>query len=198
MDEAGFAMTLSNSYSWSPVGKRLHVRYEAPQGRRVNAVGALFHGRERFEFLTRARVPKTKRKAVSSRAAGLATSELGVLNAELLISFIWQVAGRPENAPQDWRREKPLVVVLDNYSVHKSIGFNEERKKWQAADIDLFFLPSYSPELSAIEPVWRDVKQHRMRRLSRDSLLELKRDVDAILAEKASDLCSAKSLTETA
>jgi transposase len=54
----------------------------------------------------------------------------------------------------------------------------------KAADIGLFFLPSYSPELSGIEPLWRDVKQHRMRRLSRDSLLDLKRDVDAALAER--------------
>jgi hypothetical protein len=38
LDEAGFSMTLSNAYSWSPVGKRLYVPYEAPQGRRVNAV----------------------------------------------------------------------------------------------------------------------------------------------------------------
>jgi hypothetical protein len=192
MDEAGFSLTLPNSYSWSLVGQRLYVPYEAPQGRRVNAVGAFFHGAHashrlprRFAFLTRACVPKTKRKAISSRAAGLDASELGILNAGLLIGFIWQVAGRPENAPQDWRREKPLVVVLDNYSVHKSAEFQQERVRWQAADIDLFFLPSYSPELSAIEPVWREVKQHRMRRLSRGSLCELKRDVDAVLAELA-------------
>ena len=74
LDEAGFSMTLPNTYSWSPVGKRLYVPYEAPQGRRVNAAGALFHGpgrSGRFEFLTLARAPQTKRKATSSPAAGL-------------------------------------------------------------------------------------------------------------------------------
>jgi len=92
-----------------------------------------------------------------------------------------------------------LVVVLDNYSVHRSTRFQEERIKWRAADISLFFLPSYSPELSGIEPLWRDVKQHRMRRLSRSTLLNLKRDVDAALAAKASALPSfTKTLTETA
>ena len=191
-------MTLPNTYSWSPVGKRLYVPYEAPQGRRVNAAGALFHSSGRFEFLTRARVPKTKRKAISSLAAGLAASELGVLNAEVLIAFIWHIAGRPENAPEDWRPDKPLVIVLDNYSVHVGKRFQQERERWRAADIDLFFLPSYSPELSGIEPLWRDVKQHRMRRLSRDKLLDLKRDVDAALAEKASSLISANSSTGTA
>jgi hypothetical protein len=195
-DEAGFSMTLSNAYSWSPVGKRLYVPYEAPQGRRVNAAGALFHGSRRFEFLTRARAPKTKRKPLCCLAAGLSESEMGTVTAELLIGFIWQVAGRAEDAPEDWRRDKPLVIVLDNYSVHVGKRFQEERVKWRAANIDLFFLPSYSPELSGIEPLWRDVKQHRMRRLSRESLLSLKRGVDVALTEKAADLRSDNSLTE--
>jgi transposase len=91
-----------------------------------------------------------------------------------------------------------LVIVLDNYSVHKSTRFAQERVKWRAADIDLFFLPSYSPELSGIEPLWRDVKQHRMRRLSHNSLLDLKRAVDRVLAEKADSLESDKSSTVTA
>jgi hypothetical protein len=194
-------MTLSNAYSWSPVGKRLYVPYEAPQGRRVNAMAAVFHGSHgsrRFEFVTRARAPKTRRKPLSILATGLSEAEIGILNADMLIAFIWQIAGRPAHGPAEWRRERPLVIVLDNYSVHVGKLVQEERKKWKAADIDLFFLPSYSPELSAMEPVWHDVKQHRMRRLSRDSLLDLKRDVDAALTEKAFSLVSAKSLTESA
>lgn len=188
-------MTLPNAYSWSPVGERLYVPYEAPQGRRVNAAGALFYRSCRFAFATLARAPQSKRKAVPPLAAGLETSELGILNAPFLVEFIWRIAGKPDDAPDDWRRDRPLVIVLDNYSVHKSARFAEERDRWRAADIDLFFLPSYSPELSGIEPVWRDVKQHRMRRLSRDKLLDLKRDVDAALEEKASQLASDKSLT---
>jgi hypothetical protein len=78
-------------------------------------------------------------------------------------------------------------------SVHKSVRFSQEREKWRAADIGLFFQPSYSPELSGIEPLWRDVKQHRMRRLSRANLLDLKRDVDVALADKASSLIPANS-----
>ncbi len=124
---------------------------------------------------------------------------MGVLNAEFLIRFIWRVAGRSEEGAPDWRRDKPLVIVLDNYSVHKSARFSEERERWRAADIGLFFLPSYSPELSGIEPLWRDVKQHRMRRLSRSTLLDLKRDVDAALIAKADTLgISNKNSTETA
>jgi hypothetical protein len=188
VDEVGFSMTASNTYSWSPVGQRLYVPYEAPQGRRVNAIGALFHHSQRFEFLTRAKAPRCKKKPIPKAAEGLEATELGTLDAAVVITFFWQIAGRPDEAPKDWRRDKPLVIVLDNYSVHKSKEVKDERLKFQAADVDLFFLPSYSPELSAIEPVWHDVKQHRMRRRSRDILVDLKRHVDAILTEKASSL----------
>jgi hypothetical protein len=172
------------------------MQSEATCGGRV---GALFHAFKRLRFTTLARAPKPKRKAISPLAAGLSESELGVLNAEFLIGFIWQIAGRLNEAREGWRRDKPLVIVLDNYSVHQSGRFAGERIKWRAADIELFFLPSYSPELSGIEPLWRDVKQHQMRRLSRDSLLDLKRDVDTVLARKAEALAqSAKSLLESA
>ncbi len=53
--------------------------------------------------------------------------------------------------------------------------------------------------MSGIEPLWRDVKQHRVRRLSRDRLHDLKRDVDAVLAAKAETLATFNNkLTETA
>lgn len=181
-------MTASTNYSWSPVGQRLYVPYEAPQGRRVNAIGALFHHTRHFEFLTRAKDPKCKKKPIPKAAEGLEASELGTLDAAVVIAFFWRIAGRPDDAPEGWRRDKSLVIVIDNYSVHHSQDVQDERLKFQAADIDLFFLPSYSPELSAIEPVWHDVKQHRMRRRSRDKLVDLKRDVDIVLTEKASSL----------
>jgi transposase len=41
-DEAGFVMTLSPSYSWSPLGQPISVAHEAPQGRRINVLGAYF------------------------------------------------------------------------------------------------------------------------------------------------------------
>ncbi len=178
-------MAASNTYSWFPIGQRLYVPYEAPQGRRCrrgNAIGALFHSSpyspRRFEFLTRAKVPKCKKKLISKAAEGLEASELEILDAALVIAFFWQIAGRPDEASEGWRRDKPLVRMINNYSVHHSQDIKEERVKVQAADVDLFYLPSYSPELSAIEPVWHDVKLHRMQRLSRSSLLELKRDVE--------------------
>ena len=41
MDEAGFAPTLPMGYTWAREGVRAIVPYEAPEGRRVNVIGAL-------------------------------------------------------------------------------------------------------------------------------------------------------------
>src|SRR5207247_2079130 len=115
-DELGFAMTLPICSSWSPVGQRLLVRYEAPQGRRVNVIGA--------------------------------------------------------------------------YCSH-----GEETAAFAAAGITLFFLPSYSPELSKIEPIWHTVKHHEMTQRSHEVLGALLRAVEEALARKASDLLAAVSKT---
>src|SRR5918997_5248879 len=118
LDEAGFAPTLPMGYSWFPVGPRLTVAYEAPQGRRVNAIGAYFtHGPEagRFDYHTWAVLPKSRakqpRKAPAERAAahGLSVEEVGPIDAERVVTFLWQVAGRPQDAATAWKRGRPLV-----------------------------------------------------------------------------------------
>jgi putative transposase len=40
LDECGFAPTLPGTYPWAREGVRPVVAYEAPQGRRVNVIGA--------------------------------------------------------------------------------------------------------------------------------------------------------------
>ena len=91
-----------------------------------------------------------------------AAEDVGPIDAQRFMDFIWQVAQRPEGAPADWRRERPLWIVLDNYSVHKSQTVAETRAAWAAAGIELVYLPAYCPELSAIEPIWNDTKQHHL------------------------------------
>lgn len=66
-------MTLPTCYSWFPIGKVLRIPYEAPQGRRVNAIGAYFsHGAMacRFLFETYAALPKSRDKKQRKSAEG--------------------------------------------------------------------------------------------------------------------------------
>jgi hypothetical protein len=118
-------------------------------------------------------------------AHGLQETEVGQLDSARFIGFIWRVAGRPPGAGPAWARERPLRVVLDNYSVHKNKAVQAEQLAWATAGIDLVYLPAYSPELSAIEPVWNDVKAHQLPIRSYTQAGQLKQAVDAALAQKA-------------
>lgn len=196
----GFAPTLPTNYSWYPVGERLRIPYEAPQGRRVNAIGAYFsHGvwAGRLEFETYATLPESRakkaRRTLAERAAahGLEVEEVGPIDSERLVQFIWKIAGRPGVHPEAWQRERPLVIWLDNYSVHKSERVRQEEAAFERAGITLCYLPSYSPELSKIEPIWQDVKHHDMTQRSHDQVRALKRAVEEALTKKAADLLAA-------
>jgi hypothetical protein len=197
-------MTLPPCCSWFLEGERLCVPYEAPQGRRVNVIGAHFtHGPEagRFEFQSWACLPKSRakqqRKTPEQLAAahGLRVEEVGPIDSARLVAFVWHVAGRPPEAQEGWQRERPLMVVLDNYSVHKSQLVRDVEQQLASAGVHLVYLPSYSPELSRIEPDWNDVKQHQLPVRSFEQVVELKRAVDAALARKAHQLRLASAKT---
>jgi transposase len=186
------------------VGERLSIPYEAPQGRRVNAIGAYFsHGpvAGRFLFETYARLPesraKKRRVSLEEQAAahGLAVEEVGPIDSERYLRFVWKVAGRPEVYPADWRRERELVIWMDNYSVHKSERVREALPELARAGITICYLPSYTPELSKIEPIWQDLKYHRITQRSHTEVKELKRAAEEALSGKAADLLAARAET---
>jgi len=196
---------LSPCGTWFLVGERLNVAYEAAQGRRVNAIGAHFtDGPEagRFEYQSWAVLPKSRakqpRKTPEERAAaqGLTLEEVGRIDAERVLDFLWRIAGRPAEAPEVWQRRRPLLVVLDNYAVHRGAVVAAAVPALAAADVHLVYLPKYCPELSAIEPDWNDVKQHHLPQRSFERVVDLKRAVDAALAERAAEIQEAHAKTK--
>jgi hypothetical protein len=176
------------------------VPYEAPQGRRLNVIGGYFsHGPQQgeFRFAAFARVPEPKPRADGTRSKsweqvaaehGLTADDLGVINSDVFLAFVWQLAGRPSTAPETWRRERPLMVVVDNYSVHKSERVRWEQRKLAAADVYLVYLPAYSPELSRIEPHWKITKYYGLPQRSYTSLGDLKQAVETALVRRAMEL----------
>lgn len=201
VDEAGFALTQPTTTTWGPVGCPRLVPYEAPQGRRLNVIGGYFsHGPRagEFRFATFARVPLPEkrpdgawRKPLADVAAehGLQEEDLGTIDSEAFLAFVWSLAGRPVDAAAwRWRRERPLMVVVDNYSVHTSERVRLERRALEAADVYLVYLPAYSPKLSRIEPHWKVTKYYDLRRRSYASLGDLKTAVETALAKRAIEL----------
>ena len=190
-------MTLPTTYSWVPRGHRLRVPYHAPQGRRVNVIGAyVTHGPQtgRLAYRSWAVLPqsraKTPRTTPEERAAahGLTVEEVGPIDAERLVAFLWQIAGRPADAAPDWRRERPLVIALDNYAVHTGQTVAATRPLLAAANIALVYLARYCPEQSDIEPLWNDIKAHQIPQRSFAQVADLKHAVDDALTRKAQQL----------
>lgn len=197
-------MTLPPCYSWFPVGEVLRIPYEAPQGRRVNAMGAYFSCGPKagtFAFETYASLPKNRakkqRKTPEEVAAtyGLTLAETGPIDSGRFLQFVWRVAGRPETEGEDWKREIPLFIVVDNYSVHRSDPVREAMPLLEAANVFFFYLPSYSPELSKIEPIWNAIKHHEMPVRSHSKVKDLKIAVEAALTQKAGTLLAARQET---
>ena len=52
--------------------------------------------------------------------------------------------------------EKEIVVILDNYSIHKSKKVSQYVKRFPM--IHLFYLPPYSPEYNPVDRIWGWIK----------------------------------------
>ena len=132
LDECGSSPTLPVGYSRSLPGQREFIRYEAPQGRRVNALAAYrpFGRTPRLDVFTAERTRDSH-------------DLIGSLKA-----LPWSKA--------------PRVVVLDNASFDTSEVIRAAKKGLADLNVYLDFLPPYSPELNRVGPVFRQVKHQEI------------------------------------
>ena len=72
----------------------------------------------------------------------------------------------------------PRVVVLDNASLHVSKVTKAARPGRAKRGIYLYYLPAYSPELNEIEPVFKQVKHHEIPQRSHTSKAALRGSVE--------------------
>lgn len=75
---------------------------------------------------------------------------------------------------------KPLVVILDNASVHTAKAIEPLLALLKAQGLRLYFLPPYSPELNRIEILWHKMKHQWLAFKARDAQM-LEADVREIL-----------------
>ena len=169
LDESGFAPTLPTGFTWGRRGRRVVVPYEAPQGRRVNAVGAFAP----YDPAGPRLVFETRRKSE------------GRYDAAAHLAFVRRVAGLPAEPATGAARARPCVIVLDNYSVHHAAAVKEAVPALAEADVAFCYLPAYSPELNPIEPLWRQVKYQDLPERSHATDLALQAAVEAALTDRA-------------
>src|SRR5262249_43648256 len=149
LDESGFAPSLPTGYSSCLPGPRKRVKYEYPQGRRVNVLASY--------------APYGAEPWLDARAFER------TLTSDDLIAYLRQRL--PAAAV-------PRVVVLDNASLHVSKVVKAARPGLAALGIYLCYLPAYSPELNEIECVFKQVKHHEIPQRSHTSRAGLREAVE--------------------
>jgi transposase len=91
------------------------------------------------------------------------------------------------------KTKKNIVLVLDNYGVHKSKKVKDYLAQ-PSCRINLKFLPTYSPDLNPIEWLWGYARKKYLNSRACKTLEELrtKLDVcfDSISSEKIKEICS--------
>lgn len=172
LDQSGFAPTLPTGYTWGRRGRRTVVPHEAPQGRRINVVGAFAPYAPAGPRL----VFETRRKPE------------GRYDAAAHVACVRRVAGLTRDNAAGEERDRPCVVVVDNYSVHHSHVVTDALPALTAAGISFCYLPSYSPELNPIEAVWRQLKYQDLPVRSHSTDTALQAAVESARATRAQRL----------
>ena len=113
-------------------GERKRIPYENPEGRRENVLALL----------------DATRLSPALYWAGYG----GTWRGEHLVRALDELLDQPATGG------RPLVIVLDNASSHHSHVVRDALPDRAARGLTLFYLPPASPELNAIERVFRAIK----------------------------------------
>lgn len=77
--------------------------------------------------------------------------------------------------------QQRTVIVMDQASVHTSAAIEDKLKEWDAQNIEIFWLPPYSPQLNLIEILWRFIKYEWIDFVAYESLGNLGQYLDKVL-----------------
>ena len=115
-------------------------------------------------------------KRLNVMAALLSSGKVGYAQywcsstAELFLGFVADLARKVS---------KPLVIVLDNASIHRAGAIQDALEMLKRQGVKFEFLSPYSPELNRIEVMWRLMK-HRWLAAKRRTEEELERAVEHV------------------
>jgi transposase len=137
LDEAGFSLWSPASYTYIKVGEQKQIRQSKKRGKRLNILGIYSPGQKLNYALS-----------------------IGSFTQDNFINILDKEAR--EAAQNRAKTGADTIIVLDNYSIHKSHQVRAKEKEWQSLGLYLFFLPTYSPELNLIEGEWHQIKTHEI------------------------------------
>lgn len=157
LDESGFCLEGDVSYTWRERGKPKAIKQPKKRGRRISILGLWEPGKEFSYCLT----------------VG------GVKSKQYIEMLEWEAKKAEERLKLSGCI---TVIVLDNFSVHKSKAVQKHWEQWRKQGLYFFFLPPYSSELNAVELEWRQLKQYGLNGETYDDEVVL---VDQIIASVA-------------
>ena len=79
--------------------------------------------------------------------------------------------------------DKRTVIVMDRAPIHTSYAIQDKLEEWQQRNIEIFELPSYSPQLNLIEILWRFIKYEWIEVSAYQSWTSLVDYVETVLRE---------------
>jgi transposase len=74
---------------------------------------------------------------------------VGNIDSEVVIKFLDKFSEK---------LSQPTVVVMDQASIHTSDKIIEKLTEWQQKNLEIFWLPTYSPKQNLIELLWKFIK----------------------------------------
>jgi transposase len=137
LDEAGFSLWSPASYTYIKVGEQKQIRQSKKRGKRLNILGIYSQGQNLNYALS-----------------------IGSFTQDNFINILDKEAR--EAAQNRAKTGADTIIVLDNYSIHKSHQVRAKEREGQSLGLYLFFLPTYSPELNLIEGEWHQIKTHEI------------------------------------
>lgn len=165
-DESGFSLRVIRRKGWGKKGKRQKVTGQRRRGR-VNVMGGVrYHDRKRVCYF----IEK-------------GNSESFYAQLEQLNEWVKQEWVEQGNCREEFADKGPkIIIILDNASYHKKqITLGEIEKK--LTNVQLYFLPTYSPDFNLIELVWHSAKEYIAHRLFQ-SVEELRDLLDRLLNQE--------------
>lgn len=99
------------------------------------------------------------------------------ITSEVVISCIDRFFPHPE---------KRTVIVLDQATIHTSGAIQDELAGWLERQIEIFWLPTYSPQLNCIERLWQFMKYEWIEVDAYDTWENLNQYIDFVLANLGS------------
>lgn len=147
-DETGFSLRVIRRKTWGKKGKRKKVTGQRSRGR-VNVMGGLrYHDKKQICYF------------IEKGNGDSFYEQLEKLNE--YVKTEWVEQGNQEGNFQD--NGPKILIILDNASYHKKKEILQQIEQ-KLPNIQLYFLPAYSPDYNLIELVWHSAKEYIAHRL---------------------------------